>query len=112
MSTAMSNVDRVKFMDGRLRLIDAGEAFDEMPLDGNPRVVLHMFPTQPLEGVNLAASLGFSATDGVTDDIITPSVLQPIITGSFTRVRGDEDGLLIYTGYSCEVVGRRGILTS
>ena len=108
MSTNMSIVDRVRFMDERVRVIDAGKALDEMPLHGNPRVVLHMFPSQPLEGVDVAAALGLSRLTAVSSDLTPPGALQPVTPGSFTRARSDDDGLLIYTGQDSELVGEAG----
>jgi hypothetical protein len=108
MSTVMSNVDRVNFMNERVRLIDANKTIEDMPLDGNPRVVLHMFPERPLEGTDIAAALGLSGAAGVSSDLANPGMLQPITPGSFTRIRFDEDGVIIYTGYDYDMVKERG----
>jgi hypothetical protein len=108
MSTVMSNVDRVNFINERVRLIDANKTLEDMPLDGNPRVVLHMFPSRPLEGTDVAAALGLSGSAGVSSDLPNPGMLQPITPGSFTRIRFDEDGVIIYTGYDYNTVKERG----
>lgn len=108
MSAVMSNVDRVNFMNERVRLIDADKAIEDMPLDGNPRVVLHIFPSKPLEGVDVAAALSLSGLAGISSDLANPGMLQPITSGSFTRVRIYEDGVIIYTGYDYDTVKERG----
>jgi hypothetical protein len=108
MSTPMSSLDRVKLMDKRLRLIDAGDALEDMPLGDVPRVVLHMFPSQLLEGADLRASFDLSGLS--TGDRIPPGidVFQPVTPGSFTRCRLNDDGLVTYAGYDYDIVREEG----
>lgn len=108
MSTAMSNLDRVNFMNERMRLIDANKTLEDMPLDGNPRVVLHMFPAKPLQGTDVAAVLGLSGSTGASSGFAGTDMLQPISQGSFTKIRFAEDGVIIYTGFDYNTVRERG----
>ena len=90
--------ERERFRDERLNQINSGVTMTIMPLDENPRVVLHMIPHAPLENFDLEP-YHLPAIEHETSDIpVEVRPFLPLIDRQNRRVGGrfDDEGLLVY----------------